>query len=126
MEIKTVVIDRSKWRTGFLSENATGQGPTKLRNSEGCQCCLGFISEACGISAKDTFDKFWPQSTDKLIPYLTEEYEFGIKDTALSEAAMEINDNADTTQAEKEVALKELFAGKINLEFVGEPVKYEG
>lgn len=130
--MKTIVIDRSRWRTGgnwnkdLPTENLTGKGATFLRNEQGFQCCLGFVCEAEGVAIAG--NKAYPCSLHVDVPNLTEPYNIhGIlfKDSELTGKAVKINDDPNTTVAQKEAALKELFAGIYNLEFVGEPVKFE-
>jgi hypothetical protein len=119
--MKTIVIDRSKWRTGGDGDNATGNGETKLKNEEGCQCCLGFIASAY---KKKTVGCATPASTGVSIPHLTKRNIYGLENTKLSYDAITINDEVETTPKEKEKAIKKLFKGKIDLQFVGEFTKY--
>ena len=123
-EIRTVVIDRSKWRTGGCSKHATGQGDTNLQNEEGYMCCLGFVckshkTKTKGISSPGFVDRKIPLLTKK--DYVWNNYE----DTQLSEEAMMINDDHNTTRQEKESKLKKLFKGKLKLVFKGRSVKYK-
>ena len=39
--MKTITIDRSKWRCGHIGPNALGMGETQLKNNYGYMCCLG-------------------------------------------------------------------------------------
>lgn len=121
--MQKIVIDRSKWRNGGNNEppspHACGIGFTKLRNAEGYQCCLGFI---CEQSTGHTGECHYPAGLGILVPYLTEQHKQyrHYQDTQLTVEAICINDSENTTPQEKEVLLKELFAGKYELEFVGE------
>lgn len=127
-----VVIDRSKWRTGFRSvDNATGLGPTALQNRDGYRCCLGFVCKQLVPDASDQqLAVDYPRQLQVEIPYLTCWKETGamrlLEDTELVHAAVKINDEPSTTVAEKEAALLALFADTpIELEFVGEPTPYK-
>ena len=127
---KTVVIDRSKWRTGGVGINATGEGQTKLLNEEGFMCCLGFMCKSHKIK---TLGLGAPSGTRK-VPLLTELNDVNpnlfsttdhpkYKNTTLCEQAMNINDSEVTSREEKEERLKSLFEGKLELVFTGESVK---
>ena len=122
-EIRTVVIDRAKWRTGMSSKNATGIGETELLNDEGYMCCLGFICKAHKVGVKNLGT---PVDTNRKIPFLTERDIFYVlTDTDLSERAISINDTGDTTRQVKEKKLKTLFKGKLKLVFKGKSVDYQ-
>jgi hypothetical protein len=45
-------IDRSKWQRG--------PGESRLLNSHGKMCCLGFYGEACGVPTDDLFGLAYP------------------------------------------------------------------
>ena len=113
-----VVIDRSKWRTGYCGKNRTGEGDIRLLNNEGYKCCLGFI---CGRLKKGIKDFFAPNELDYVVKDLSHKDIDGcIYDTDLTEKAIEINDNSDTTPQEKEKELKKLFKNSVyKLKFVG-------
>lgn len=118
-----IVIDRSKWRTGYHSENATGKGCfTKLLNQKGFKCCLGFITQQ--ITKKGILGIAEPGDCKFSIPCLNEKGEEFYHNTVLSEEAITINDS-DVPRKEKEVALKELFKNTpISLTFKGKAVPY--
>ncbi len=126
-----VVIDRSKWRTGSDSQQATGNGDTCLRNSQGYSCCLGFICKAIKPELTEAeLNVEYPSLLRIVVPPLSEKKTLDplgwIHDTALVGLAVEINDDEDTTVAEKEAALLALFADTpIELEFVGSPTPYK-
>lgn len=128
-----VVIDRSKWRTGFRNpETATGLGPTALENKNGFCCCLGFVCKQLVSNLGDTsLAVDYPRQLRMSIPCLTVidklDDNFSVwDDTPLVREAVKINDEPSTSVAEKEAALLALFAGTpIELEFVGEPTPYK-
>lgn len=121
-----VVIDRSKWRTGGTGPNKTGYGPTQLLNTKGFMCCLGFICKASGYSDEDIGCSYSPEElNDKEIQDLSFiEKGDGLElyyNTALSNQAMQINDNKDLSPEEKELKILKLFENSsYNLSFVGE------
>jgi hypothetical protein len=123
-EIRTVVIDRSKWRTGGGSKHATGQGDTELQNTEGYMCCLGFVCKSHKTKTKGISS---PGFVGRKIPLLTSKRDSweGYENTELSKDAMTINDDYGTTRQEKESKLKKLFKGKLKLVFKGRSVKYK-
>lgn len=118
-----IVIDRSKWRTGHDSGNATGKGKiTALLNEEGCKCCLGFIAQQ--ITKKGIFLHPEPSDCNFSIPYLNKNDQGYYYNTDLSTNAISINDS-DIPLKEKEVALKKLFKDTpISLTFKGRAVPY--
>jgi hypothetical protein len=130
----TVVIDRSKWRTGHNSpENATGKGITRLTNGHGYSCCLGFI---CQQLMPDVEAGVWqandfPNGTGLDIPHLTQKIDDGgyhrRYNTPFSSKAVRINDDTHSSVAEKEqqlLALVQKLKVPIKLKFVGEPTPY--
>lgn len=109
------IIDRSKWRTGSLSDVRTGLGNTVLKNHEGYMCCLGFICEQSGC--KDIMYRLSPYALDNPPSFLSQNN----RDTKLTNDAMSINDDGEITPEEKEKVLTKLFKEHgIELEFVGE------
>lgn len=122
--MRTIVIDRAKWRTGHTSEfNKTGLGSTRLENIEGYCCCLGF---ACAQLGFDVDLKYEPSDLRTMIPGLTEYSDDGgfYRNSAFSNDAMEINDDGTTTPKEKEKLLVELCEKypelDMTFEFIGE------
>lgn len=120
--MKTIVIDRSKWRTGSFSELQTGEGQTRLKNAEGYMCCLGFI---CSAYKKRVIGVTTPGGIGCSVPHLTSfmgsfngvsQY----RDTELACKAMDINDCPNHTAQEKEPIIKELFKDAYDIQFVGE------
>ena len=122
--IRTVEIDRSKWRTGADStKNGTGLGFTGLQNEEGFLCCLGFVCKSHKAKVKGLAT---PGDGARHVPLLTSKDVCwgGISDSDLSHEAMCINDNTKTTRQDKEKKLKKLFKGKLRLVFKGRSVKF--
>jgi hypothetical protein len=101
-----ITIVRSKWRTGDSGENATGKGETRLVNKNGYKCCLGFIACEFRPHNKKIVDYCYPNECDFDIPDLKT---LGGNDSSLTNSAVAINDDMDTTVKQKEVALKKLF-----------------
>jgi hypothetical protein len=120
-----VIIDRAKWRTGDKGENRTGEGTTALLNPEGYLCCLGFICKAYGCDDKEILRSGEPcevgQHIIDLVDLFNEDDEKYFYNSDLTDAAININDNDETTPEEKELALLELFKdSSYNLSFVGD------
>lgn len=127
-----VVIDRSKWRTGNISEtyengktfHSTGIGETLLLNEEGFKCCLGFMTQQ--ITKKKVLGSGDPGDCTFSVPYLNKLEDGCRMNSDLAEEAIYINDCDSTTLAQKETALKELFKNTpISLRFKGKPVYKE-
>ena len=131
-----VEIDRAHWRTGGRSyDNLYGE--TLLKNSQGYMCCLGFIGEVLGhdlsggkpcpantirVPAKNTLDpdkEHWPE--------LTEDDEGTVQDSGLAAEAMELNDEDEIDNEEREDRILTLFEDTTYaLEFVGAYPEREG
>lgn len=106
-KIRTLKIDRSKWRTGSESADATGEGDTQLLNDKGFMCCLGFYCNQVGIKRVLLIDAATPGDLPGSIlniPLLIEEY----SETTFSLEAIKINDSV-SKPAERERNLKSLF-----------------
>jgi hypothetical protein len=103
--MKTVIITRKYW------------GTSELRDVEGQKCCLGFVSEALGVSAKETLcvplPRELPKSSKKFLPAWMK---YNEEESDVKRAA-NINDHRDLTWEKKEELLKTLFA-KHNIRLV--------
>lgn len=122
--MKTVVIDRSKWRTGGFNFEApkTGIGETVLCNMEGFKCCLGFAVQQVEKVDEDSI-LHSPQPKEY---YQTHKAKGGINIFApIEDEAIDINDGILPLK-EKEAKLIPLFAKiGIDLQFVGKYRFYE-
>lgn len=140
-----VVIERAWWRAGKhyapqANETTHGRGDTRLINTQGYRCCLGFAAnQLANISDDQLLSKPMPEDVGLLIPFLTKENTEGFKltedgcilqnhkkiiNTQLSDDASVINDSHNMPLKEKEEFLIELFARHgIELEFTGEYTK---
>lgn len=114
--MKTLILDYSKWRCGADGKNKLGKGNTLLENEFGFQCCLGQFSLQINkeLKNKNILNVGVPEDVSKTIKGLSynSSYRSSKVDTALSIAAVDINDNKDTTPEEKIVLLKKLFKTK--------------
>lgn len=128
--LNRLVVNRNRWRTGEgEGDYATGLGDTQLLNYDGYMCCLGFACLQAGVPKQEVLDKSSPgdvidgKAEDKvIIPKFSKNSKNNgnTLDTALSNAAIRINDDTFSTPEEKEKKLKSLF-GKhgIDLVFTG-------
>jgi hypothetical protein len=117
-----VTIDRAKWRCGGeCGDLVRGKGPTKLLNCSGYMCCLGFITAAADPEI-NIFEKEEPCDLKTLVPGLTYPNPTTRywKNTSLTRAAIDLNDNGVLMPHEREEALLKLFEDSAyQLEFVG-------
>lgn len=105
----TLVIDRSKWRSGHDSENKTGKGQTKLVNTQGYMCCLGFRCNQMGVPKNQLKGLSYPfELYEWELPGITNS-DFGSQ-TDFTRKAISINDNPVLTRRERERAIREHFA----------------
>lgn len=112
-------INRAKWRTGGDSDYQTGNGDTQLLNHEGFMCCLGFRCNQLGIPKGDLVDVGEPNqlSEEWIIPDLVNRNGYN---TLFCGKAIDINDDEDITQREREKRIKNHFSKKgIKVIFTG-------
>lgn len=104
---KIVTIVRSKWARGDKRPDRN-----KLRNSDGTQCCLGFVCRALGAKVSQVYTVALPYGVD--LKAAKPQWLIGLEGQAAA-----INDEADMTARRRETALKKLFADSpIALKFV--------
>lgn len=124
--MKKLILDYSKWRCGKDSEyyiddatkRALGKGSTLLLNNSGFMCCLGQFSLQLNnsLTEQDILSKATPSDLNKEIPILSVFCAFASSpipsyfNSELSQKAIRINDDIDTTIDQKITELKELFA----------------
>lgn len=114
-DLKQFKIDRTKWRNGSYGDNMVGKGITLLLNEEGYMCCLGQCLRQMGVDG--LLGHGTPAFTSKINSYFVN---YGAN-SKLSESAVEINDNEETTSLEKELELIALFSSYgLELSFYGE------
>jgi hypothetical protein len=117
-----VVIDRAKWRCGGEEgcSFSRGAGLVALRNEDGYQCCLGFVTaavkpELCILNIGH------PRILCTDVPELVERRGNLFVETSLTAQAIAINDNRFSSDEKRERQLLELFKDSpYELEFVGE------
>ncbi len=130
--MKTYTIDRATWRRGgdkqnwvrengiFVDNpNSKGEGEVLLKNCQGYYCCLGFISqqEDPTLTDENLFSAPDPADLNVIIPLLnkmefSEIFNSQYKvNTDFSHSAIQINDNPDIDDMEREKQLLELGAG---------------
>lgn len=102
---KSFVISRQRWLRG------TGDG--LLRDAAGKSCCLGFIANQLGVPFKAMRGTGQPAELareyhEPLLGFLIDAAH--ITPTALTQCAVDINDEEGLPGAERERALRKLFA----------------
>lgn len=103
------VIDESKWRCGMRGKPGCrlGVGNTYLLNEKKFMCCLGQMCLQLGVPEEKIRLNSSPTNVrDVQIKYLKNREGY---DSELSEKAMEINDDQETTVEEKKRKLRSLF-----------------
>lgn len=114
---KRFVVKRDKWLRGDDGKTST------LLDRGGCMCCLGFVATQCGVPADSILEEADPSMLDadtaKTVPLLAEIYDQDeedgyayerVRNSKLSNDAIEVNDDSRLTDAERERHLSELFA----------------
>lgn len=122
-----LIIDRDKWARGEYV-NSKGAASTRLLDSDGKMCCLGFYALVCGFKENEIENEGEPGDvpSDKW-PESCLFSEGGNDDGGLSwsqtfwtREAIAINDNPVLDEDEREQELKEHFAKvDVELEFTG-------
>ena len=128
--MKTIEIDRSKWRCGGEGASAKGKGETELLNAQGYMCCLGqMMLKGYKVPKKLLLGATIPEETGKVVGPLTRNsgwLEGMTEDTPTTDKAMAINDRRELTQKQREQELRTLFREEnIDLKFVGRTVKHD-
>ena len=138
--MKKLIIDRSIWRTGDNSDNATGEGDTYLLNHQGYMCCLGMMCEQIGLPRQALLDVSQPHDMDIDDPDLNNYpelstlvfqrktineneplEEFYLKGTSFAFNAMKINDDGTISSEQREEAITMHFATRgIAVEFIND------
>jgi len=133
-------VDRSKWRSGGDGKNKIGIGATALLNPSGFMCCLGQTCNQLGVKKVDLVKLGEPSEIDSdkykkfpdIFVDIEEDYsyddeypiELSFSNSKLSEDAMEINDDEDISQKEREKRLRNLFKEHGHkIKFIGESRK---
>lgn len=103
---KILVLDYSKWICGGGVKKGVqtshGLGSTSLLNDKGYMCCLGQFSCQSGVTPKDIRRKVNPAGMNIVITGLNKPTDYNSTlDTKFSEEAIDINDDLETTIAEK-------------------------
>ena len=119
--MKRMVIKGSEWHRGRKTE----WGPVELLTQHGRRCCIGIHARLCGIP--DNHVKGYqaamamhPEDVTKCYSPWVKTGKYGLDNSELADDAMPINDNADTTDAEKIAALRPIFA-EIGVSIVWRP-----
>jgi hypothetical protein len=127
--MQTLTLDYSKWRCGGAEEidtntNVLGKGSTRLMNTEGFMCCLGQFALQLDFSKGEIMHEMRPCSLRRKMGEFNRRVANGnyYEDTKLSVDCIEINDNTDTTPAEKIKQLAALLAqNNIELKVINLP-----
>lgn len=120
-------IDRSKWVCGGdTTDKLTGRfsnlGDAQLLNNYAKMCCLGQICHIGGVPKGELLNEGEPdQLENRNVPgWLLEKGSWHVHNSTTAEKMMNINDDPNITQAEREGKLKKIArkAGVI-LQFIG-------
>lgn len=108
---KEFVVKRSKWLRGPQPSD----GVSMLLNDEGLMCCLGFVSEQCGVPRKELLHRRSPADlTDGYAPIrdlLLDGHEHDWdRNSDLAARAIAINDGWLASEEVRESELIRLFA----------------
>jgi hypothetical protein len=115
-------IDRSKWQRG--------PGESRLLNSHGKMCCLGFYGEACGVPTDDLFGLAYPSEVRRsshLLPTWLEDSDDVAELICLNDA--DPTDEEDVSdEADRERRIAAIFAKHgVEVEFIdGTPLAESG
>lgn len=114
--MEKLVIDRAKWLRGQ-------GGGSLLEPQSGKMCCLGFECLRLGFTENDISNKGYPSNILKVMDETIRlpEYLRGylIEENCFCTQAAKVNDTKGLNEFEREVKIKELFAGVgIEVEFI--------
>lgn len=120
--ITELVIDRKLWMRGGYKRFSTNLLSTTKKKADGEQyiCCLGFLCLAQGMKEKDISGHPGPRSIDKG----NEEEGWWHENRRFINPAMEVNDDSNISDSEREAKLIPAFQEVgITLSFIGEQKK---
>lgn len=121
--IRKFTIDRAKWRTGRYGAWNHQVGDSKLRNSKGFKCCLGFYLLACNV--KGVTDIATPKAIREKVPSWLRN-ECADNSDACGEL-MDVNDCCKYIDIKREELVKRRFARQgIEVLFKGKYPKLQG
>ena len=119
---KEFIIDRSKWRCGDFGKNAKGLGLPQMLNAHGFQCCLGQIYSQLGFPDSELLGKGDPGSVN-VETFLTRGNKNSVN-TKLALEAININDDSDFTQKQRETFLIDSFKKEgYKISFINKTIK---
>lgn len=123
--MKKLILDYSTWRCGGNDLNKLGIGDTCLINKEGFMCCLGqFSLQLSKVTKGEMLAEGEPSDLPMVIPDLSEFDDGSYYSTVLSDDAIGINDNPNTTPSDKVKELKTLFSKSgYEIEVVSQPAE---
>ena len=129
--VKKLVLDYSKWHSGGNAEcpNKVGKGRVALLNEKGFSCCLGQWIIQLGAPEEMLKDMGEPGELRCVYEPFNKPraYEYGeiceTRNTPLTNACININDDPETTPEEKISLLTlELKKHNIELEVINAPI----
>ncbi len=127
MELTSFIVKRSNW--------SRGQSLSCLLKYSGKMCCLGFAAKACGYADEHLIERGSPQDViynnsnyialnKNLFPESFMQYDrykpYKISNSSTIFEIMNINDNQNISDDDREIKLKELFLTKLNIEIIFE------
>lgn len=107
------VVDRKKWYRG------KGSRYSQLLRTDGMRCCIGFVGQQCGIGDRDLLGRLGAVNAPSTLwpKWFFVRHASSARDLIL---AYNLNDRRRMSDADREAALKALFAKHGDeLEFVG-------
>src|ERR1700677_2452869 len=114
MNTKKLILDYSKWICGGDGIRKMGLGSVGLLNKEGYMCCLGQWSLQLGATPEQIINKGEPFEVPVYMEGLNYHYDEDeqqhFKNDGITNEAISINDDEDTTPEEKVTLLTELCA----------------
>ncbi len=123
--MQQLIIDRKKWRTGGDSvELRRLKGPTSLYNDMGYSCCLGFYCRKIGgirnnvlldVGSPDNLNIKDFTKIELLVSRDSRDEVYS--DSVFSQEAIDINDDPDLSNEERESAIIEHFK-KVDIEVI--------
>lgn len=105
------ILDIAKWRCGYNSNHALGEGGTLMLNKEGYSCCLGQFALQKGVEQYVLLNRGTPVGCClDYDPNFVKMDNENLINTTLSIELMDINDSTETTPKEKIQLIKQKLA----------------
>src|ERR1700749_606677 len=110
-KLKEIKINRKKWASGQKGKELH----SKQLTDENTMCCLGFLTNQCGVKKDNLLEKTEPNDIPDLLPkklewLIKKGHAWETRNSKDAAQLIKVNDNSLTTDAHKEKIITKYFA----------------